>query len=61
MRKRTSGSRRRGSADPEESARQDVDAIRATKGFPEGVAVSGHVDDVRTGRVRQVEPPGLVG
>jgi carbonic anhydrase len=48
-------------ADPEESAREDVDAIRATKGFPEGVAVSGHVYDVRTGRVRQVEAPGPVG
>jgi hypothetical protein len=45
-------------ADPEESARQDVDAILATKGFAEGLAVSGHVSDVRTGRVRQVEPPG---
>jgi carbonic anhydrase len=48
-------------ADAEESAREDVDAIRATKGFPEGVAVSGHVYDVRTGRVRQVEAPGPVG
>jgi carbonic anhydrase len=48
-------------ADPEESARQDVDTIRATKGFPEGAAVSGHVYDVRTGRLHQVVPPTPVG
>ncbi len=41
-------------ADPEQSARDDVDAIRGTKGFPEGVTVSGHVYDVRTGRLHQV-------
>jgi carbonic anhydrase len=48
-------------ADPEESARQDVDTIRGTKGFPDGVAVSGHVYDVRTGRLREVEPPAPTG
>jgi carbonic anhydrase len=48
-------------ADPEESTRQDVDTIRATKGFPESSAVSGHVYDVRTGRVHQVVPPTPVG
>jgi len=47
--------------DPESSAREDVETIRATKGFPEGVAVSGHVYDVRTGRLRQVESAGPVG
>jgi len=41
-------------ADPEQSARDDVDAIRGTKGFPEGVTVSGHVYDVRTGRLHEV-------
>jgi carbonic anhydrase len=40
--------------DPEESTREDVDAIRGTKGFPEGTVVSGHVYDVRTGRIREV-------
>src|SRR6266513_155426 len=40
--------------DPEQSARDDVDAIRGSKGFPEGVTVSGHVYDVRTGRLHQV-------
>jgi carbonic anhydrase len=48
-------------ADPEESARQDVDTIRAAKGFPEGASVSGHVYDVRTGRLHQVMLPTPVG
>ena len=47
--------------DPEQSARDDVDAIRGTKGFPEGVTVSGHVYDVRTGRLRDVVAPTTVG
>src|SRR5215467_19542 len=37
--------------DPEESTRDDVDTIRATKGFPDGAVVSGLVYDVRTGRL----------
>jgi len=48
-------------ADPEQSARDDVDAIRGTKGFPDGTVVSGHVYDVRTGRIRQVVEPGPTG
>jgi carbonic anhydrase len=48
-------------ADPEQSARDDVDAIRGTKGFPEGTVVSGYVYDVRTGRLRQVVEPTPVG
>ncbi len=48
-------------ADPEQSARDDVDAIRGTKGFPEGVTVSGHVYDVRTGRLHDVVAPTAVG
>jgi carbonic anhydrase len=40
--------------DPEKSTRDDVDAIRGTKGFPDGVTVSGHVYDVRTGRLHEV-------
>jgi carbonic anhydrase len=47
--------------DPEQSARDDVDAIRGTKGFPEGVSVSGHVYDVRTGRLAEVVAPRPVG
>ena len=46
--------------DPEQSARDDVDAIRGTKGFPEGVAVSGHVYDVRTGRLHEVVGPSAL-
>jgi len=48
-------------ADPEQSARDDVDAIRGTKGFPEGVTVSGHVYDVRTGRLHDVVATTAVG
>jgi len=48
-------------ADPEQSAREDVDAIRGTKGFPEGATVSGHVYDVRTGRLAEVVAPTPVG
>jgi carbonic anhydrase len=44
--------------DPERSAEEDVDAIRGTKGFPDGVTVSGAVYDVRTGRIHQVVAPG---
>jgi carbonic anhydrase len=47
--------------DPEQSARDDVDAIRGTKGFPEGVTVSGHVYDVRTGRLHEVVGPTVLG
>jgi carbonic anhydrase len=47
--------------DPEVSTREDVDAIRGTKGFPDGVTVSGHVYDVRTGMLRQVVPAASVG
>jgi carbonic anhydrase len=46
--------------DPEQSARDDVDAIRGTKGFPDGVTVSGHVDDVRTGRLHEVVAPSAL-
>ena len=48
-------------ADPEQSARDDVDAIRGTKGFPEGVTVSGYVYDVRDGRLHDVVAPTAVG
>jgi len=48
-------------ADPEQSARDDIDAIRATEGFPEGVTVSGFVYDVRTGRLHDVAGPTAVG
>ena len=48
-------------ADPEQSARDDVDAIRGTKGFPDGVTVSGHVYDVRDGRLHDVVAPTAVG
>ena len=47
--------------DPEQSARDDVDAIRGTKGFPDGVTVSGHVYDVRTGRLHEVVGPSALG
>jgi carbonic anhydrase len=47
--------------DPEASTREDVDTIRGTKGFPDGVTVSGHVYDVRTGKLRPVVPPASVG
>jgi carbonic anhydrase len=47
--------------DAEASTREDVDAIRDTKGFPDGVTVSGHVYDVRTGELRQVVAPVTVG
>jgi carbonic anhydrase len=46
--------------DPEQSARDDVDAIRGTKGFPDGVTVSGHVYDVRTGRLHEVVGPSAL-
>ena len=46
--------------DPEQSARDDVDAIRGTKGFPDGVTVSGHVYDVRTGRLDEVVAPSAL-
>ena len=47
--------------DPEQSTRDDVDAIRGTKGFPDGVTVSGHVYDVRTGRLHEVVGPSALG
>ena len=46
--------------DPEQSARDDVDAIRGTKGFPDGVMVSGHVYDVRSGRLHEVVGPSAL-
>ncbi len=46
--------------DPEQSARDDVDAIRGTKGFPDGVTVSGDVYDVRTGRLHEVVGPSAL-
>ena len=46
--------------DPEPSARDDVDAIRGTKGFPDGVRVSGHVYDMRTGRLHEVVGPSAL-
>jgi carbonic anhydrase len=46
--------------DPEQSARDDVDAIRGAKGFPDGVTVSGHVYDVRTGRLHEVVAPSAL-
>jgi carbonic anhydrase len=46
-------------SDVEASLREDVDAIRAvTKALPDGVSVSGHVYDVRTGEVSEVVPAG---
>jgi carbonic anhydrase len=47
--------------DPEASTREDVDAIRGTKGFPDGVKASGHIYDVRTGMLHQVAAPTSVG
>ena len=39
------------------SLREDVDAIRGQAGvLPDGVSVSGHVYDVRTGEIREVVP-----
>jgi carbonic anhydrase len=43
-------------SDLDQSVREDVDAIRAERGLPEGVSVSGHVYDVRTGSIREVVP-----
>jgi carbonic anhydrase len=47
--------------DPERSTQEDVDLIRGTKGFPDGVTVSGAVYDVRTGRMYQVAAAATVG
>ena len=44
--------------DIDQSVRDDVDAIRGTKGFPEGVTVSGHVYDLRSGLLKEVVPAG---
>jgi carbonic anhydrase len=45
--------------DVDGSVRDDVEAIRAAANLlPEGVSVSGHVYDVRTGEIREVVPPG---
>ena len=46
--------------DPEQSTRDDVDAILGTKGFPDGVTVSGYVYDVRTGRLHEVVGPSAL-
>ena len=43
-------------ADPEQSLREDVAALRNVKTFPEGVTVSGWIYDVRTGRITTVVP-----
>ena len=43
-------------ADPEQSAREDVDAIRGAKGLRDGTGVSGHVYDVVTGLVQTIVP-----
>jgi len=44
-------------SDVDASLRDDVDAIRAqARALPEGVSVSGHVYDVRTGEIREVVP-----
>ncbi len=48
-------------SDPEASTREDVEAIRSTKGFPDGVTVSGHIYDVRTGMLRQAVAATSVG
>jgi carbonic anhydrase len=45
-------------SDLDQSVREDVDAIRAERGLPDGVSVSGHVYDVRTGSIREVVPAG---
>jgi carbonic anhydrase len=43
-------------SDVDESVREDVALLRDVKTFPEGVTVSGYVYDVRTGRLREVDP-----
>jgi carbonic anhydrase len=43
--------------DPVATVTSDVQALRAAAAIPERVAVSGHVYDVVTGRVRTVFPP----
>jgi carbonic anhydrase len=45
-------------SDLDQSVREDVDVIRAERGLPDGVSVSGHVYDVRTGSIREVVPAG---
>ena len=43
-------------SDLDQSVRDDVAKLRDLKTLPEGVAVSGYVYDVRTGKLREVEP-----
>lgn len=41
--------------DLEKAVREDVAVLKANQAFPEGVAISGWVYEVETGRVRRVE------
>ena len=43
-------------ADLDGSVREDVARLRDEKALPEGVTVSGYVYDVRSGKLREVEP-----
>ncbi len=43
-------------SDVDQSVRDDVERIRSLKTLPDGVSVSGHVYDVRTGSLREVVP-----
>lgn len=43
-------------SDLDQSVRDDVEHIRNLKTLPEGVSVSGHVYDVRSGSIREVVP-----
>jgi carbonic anhydrase len=44
--------------DLDQSVRDDVDRIRSISQIPADATVSGHVYDVRTGRLREVVPAG---
>lgn len=45
-------------ADLEESVRQDVATIRSSPLIPDDIPVTGFVYDVRTGKLREVQPTG---
>ncbi len=46
-------------SDLDQSVRDDVERIRAeAKVLPDGISVSGHVYDVRTGALREIVPAG---
>ena len=45
-------------SDLDQSVRDDVGRIRNLKTLPEGVSVSGHVYDVRSGAIREFVPAG---